>query len=719
MVDVHEDDGVPSSPPSLNATEDTLPSSPPPMKPKKKPPVTPRSFRRFFTPRSSLNAPNTRSRAIRNALQEITSSPALNRLGPAFPGVPDSSDCAIASSSPCQDPFRTPSKKRKLSFCGLSSPPLQSSPLRRVRIAPPIFDDAPSPKRGNIFAPADEIAGPEAEEPVETLQMPAPLRRSKVLGQMSSSLHVRSFGLSRRSRTTIRASSGTNWQDETSSFYSKSEDSHACWKGEYPVTPYCTASCNTNSLVAVGDEAGGIRLLDTSPDVENGFSSAYLSFPSMHKNSIMDLEFSSDDKLLATASGDQTSHIIDMTTQTPIYSLSKHTCSVKRVQFQPGSNNNVVATCSRDGSVNIWDLRYKAYDKPAFRLQCSLGDDDDDTLRPPAKMKYAQTSKTITGAHLERARTKSEQESQLRRDDTTVTSVSFLNPGREHLFVTSSESNACVRLWDLRTAYTLRRAAVPLASTRQPDSHSRFRQFGLTSLTFNTDGSRLYTLCRDGTIYAYSTPHLLLGNSPEMSQPNNTPGRRYPAEEAKAGLGPLYGFRHPRLMVGSFFVKIGLRRAADDKTELLSVGSSDNCAILFPTDERYLTPALASSTNQPPSTTPTTNTSLPPIQSTAEHRLRPCLRRSNSSSSLSDRLEHTIPIYQHGTALVEGHNKEVTAVSWAHGGELVTVSDDLHARCWREGPAARKLRRDGDINGQRWQCGWADVKDPSYDDDDA
>ncbi|KAM5442577.1 hypothetical protein MferCBS31731_002456 [Microsporum ferrugineum] len=712
MIDVHKD-AVPSSPPSLSVSEDTVPSSPPPMKPKKKPPVTPRSFRRFFTPRSSLNAPNTRSRSIRNALQEITSSPALNRLGPAFPSVPDSNEC---TSSPCQDPFRTPSKRRKLSFCGSSSPPLQSSPLRRVRIVPPNFDDE-SPRRSSLFAPVEDDLS-QLESPVEILQMPAPLRRSRALAQASPSLHLRSFGISRSSKRTIRASNGANWQDETASFYSQPEDNHPCWKGEYPVTPYCTASCNTNSLVAVGDEAGGIRLLDTSPDVEKGFSNAYLSFPSMHKNSLMDLEFSSDDKLLATASGDQTSHIIDMATQTPIYSLSKHTCSVKRIQFQPRSNNNVVATCSRDGSVNIWDLRYKAYDKPALRLQCSLGDDDDDSIRPPAKMKYAQTSKTIVGAHMERARTKSEQESQLRRDDTTVTSISFLNPGREHLFVTSSESNACVRLWDLRTAYSLRRAAVPLASTSQPDSHSRFRQFGLTSMTFNTDGSRLYTLCRDGTIYAYSTPHLLLGNSPEMLQSNNTSGRRYPAEEAKAGLGPMYGFRHPRLMVGSFFVKLSLRRAVDDKCELLSVGSSDNCAILFPTDERYLTPSLTPS-NSPPHATFSSNIPLSQIQSRVGHRLRPCLRRTHSSSSLPDRLEHTIPIYQHGTALVEGHNREVTAVSWAHGGELVTVSDDLHARCWREGPAARKLRREGDVNGQRWQCGWADVKDPSYDDDEA
>lgn len=435
-------------------------------------------------------------------------------------------------------------------------------------------------------------------------------------------------------------------------------------------------------------------------------------------NSIMDLEFSSDDRLLATASGDQTSLIIDMPTQTPIYCLSRHSSSVKRVQFQPGSNNNVVATCSRDGSINIWDLRYKSYDKPSLQLQCSLGSDADDTgRRSQTRMKYAQVSNSIRGAHSDRARHK-ESDAQSRREDITVTSIAFLHPGREHLFVSSSESNACVRLWDLRTAYSLRRKpSIPLASTRQPDSHSRYRQFGVTSMTFNTTGSKLYTLCRDGTIYAYSTPHLLLGSSPEMSL-SNAPARRYPAEESKAGLGPLYGFRHPRLMVGSFFVKIALRPSIDDKSELLAAGSSDNSAILFPTDERYLTPATSTTRLDDREVNTSPAIESPTATGTSVVRRRIGLRRTNSGTSLSERLDHTIPIYQNGTALTEGHQKEVSGVSWTNNGELITVSDDLTGRCWREGAMARNLRTGGDADGRRWQCGWANVNDPSYDEDE-
>ncbi|WEW57435.1 hypothetical protein PRK78_002902 [Emydomyces testavorans] len=703
---------IPSSPPALSASQDTLPSSPPSLKPKKRPPVTPRSFKRFFTPRSSLNGPNTRSivRTKCHILKDILTPPSsLKRNGPAFPNVPNDDK---AASKQLQDPLCTPSRKRKLSFCA-SSPPLQSSPLRRFRTAPTIYTD-PVDRQEDIeeIAPIYDtiLEEPTIEEPISK---PIPLRRSKTL-QASSSTFLRGLATSRSSRVSFRSPShGTAWQDETAKFYSRPDDLHRCWQDDHPTLPFCTAACHTNSLVAIGDEEGGIRILDTAKGDKLGFSQSYLSFQP-HMNSIMDLEFSSDDKLLATASGDQSSHIIDMPTQTAVYCLSKHSSSVKRVQFQPASNDNVVATCSRDGSVNIWDLRYKAFDKPSLQLRCSLASEGDNSTRiSTANMKYAQVSNSIRGAHSDRARPKGQIETQTHRDDISVTSISFLHPGREHLFVTSCESNACVRLWDMRTSYSLRRKmSTPLAVTKQPESHSRYRQFGLTSMVFNGDGSRLYTLCRDGTIYAYSTPHLILGSGNELSL-SKPQHRRFPAEEAKTGLGPLYGFRHPRLLVSTFFVKIALRRARDHHTELLAVGSSDNCAVLFPTDESYFN----RSSPTPGISLPADDTFQPPVPKGFSGR-RIGLRRTNSGTSLSERLEHNIPIYQLGTPLIEGHHKEVSAVSWTNNGELVTVSDDLHARCWREGPDARDLRVGGETEGRRWNCGWADVNDTEYDEEE-
>lgn len=460
--------------------------------------------------------------------------------------------------------------------------------------------------------------------------------------------------------------------------------------------------------MAVGDEEGGIRLLDSFKDDGRGFSAAYLGFRP-HMNSIMDIEFSSDDMLLATASGDQTSLVIDMTTQRPIHCLSNHVSSVKRVQFQPAANNKVLATCSRDGNVNIWDLRCKGFERPSLQVRCSLESEAENcSAVATPKMTYPHVLNTIHGAHAYTTPQKPTLDKTdappFGRSDITVTSLAFLPPGRENLFVTASEASASVRLWDLRTAHNNRRGrpVLPLSTTREPESHLKYRRFGLTSMTLGSDGARLYTLCRDGTVYAYSTSHLVLGDAPELSL-NNTRPRRSGGSD-KDGLGPLYGFRHPRLQVSSFYVKLAVRKATCDRPEMLAVGSSDHCAMIFPTDERYLqTPAQKAPEDFP------SRTSL--------FTTRSGLRRTNSGVGLSGRLEDTIPIYQSGTPLIEGHQKEVTGVSWTVDGELISVSDDYSARCWREGPEARNLRTGGEAEGRCWQCGWAATAD-SYDDED-
>ncbi|RDW78621.1 uncharacterized protein DSM5745_05473 [Aspergillus mulundensis] len=715
MTRGHDMPEVPRSEPIFSPTQE-IPSSPPSIasdaglrrKPKKPPPVTPRSFRRFFTPRSLQDSGlGNAVRTSRQALMAL-SSPAVNRLGPAFTRTLK----AAMSKPETIDLLRTPSKKRKLSFSSIGSP-LQSSPIRKVRVQGLVEDDE------GVEVPVKEIdvgaalrtnqdGPPPAAKPPLKVSTVAPVRRSKAL-PTSGALFMRSVMGTRANRVTMRANSGVGWQDLTSTFYSRPDDSYACTSssGDRLALPFCTAACNTNTLVAVGDEEGGIRLLDSAKDDKVGFSKAYLTFRP-HANAIMDLDFSSDDMLLATASGDQTAIVIDMATQKPVYCLSNHVSSLKQVKFQPAANNKVLATCSRDGNVNIWDLRCKGFEKPALQVQCSLESESEFDPAISSKMTYPQVLNTVHGAHawMPQITTPEKTEPQVARSDITVTSLAFLPPGRENLFVTASEANACVRLWDLRTAHSNRRGrpALPLSTTREPDSHIKYRRFGVTSMALGGDGSRLYSLCRDGTVYAYSTSHLVLGHAPELSLNNDRPRRSGGSD--KDGLGPLYGFRHPRLRVASFYVKIGVRKAAGDKPEMLAVGSGEPCAVIFPTDENFLDPSTQRQAAQPDQT-PTT-----PSFST-----RSGLRRTNSSIGLSQRLEDTIPIYPTGTPLIEGHKKEVSAVSWTVDGELITVSDDYSARCWREGSEARDLRAGGETEGRRWRCGWADTKD-SYEDED-
>jgi WD40 repeat protein len=112
-----------------------------------------------------------------------------------------------------------------------------------------------------------------------------------------------------------------------------------------------------------------VRLLESGRDGRPSFEKTYLSFR-VHANAVIDMCFSDDDTRLATASGDSTARVVDMTTQTVIGILGNHSASLKQVRFQPGVNNgNVLATSSRDGSVQIWDLRCKGLDGPANEVR--------------------------------------------------------------------------------------------------------------------------------------------------------------------------------------------------------------------------------------------------------------------------------------------------------------------------------------------------------------
>jgi WD40 repeat protein len=96
---------------------------------------------------------------------------------------------------------------------------------------------------------------------------------------------------------------------------------------------------------------------------------------------------------------------------------------------------------------------------------------------------------------------------------------------------------------------------------------------------------------------------------------------------------------------------------------------------------------------------------------------RPSLSRNLSSSRFPSLLADTIPIYEHGTPLIRGHDAEVTSVTWAKNGTLISVGDDCRVRHWKEGVQARDLRLSGEGQGKRWQSGWAVVGD-GFDDED-
>jgi WD40 repeat protein len=696
-----------------------------PPRPTRPPPITPRRFTKFFTPRPFHGHRSVRT--SRTALQNI-SGPALNQRANNQRRQRPENDrhASIPPGKPC-------GQKRKLSFTSA-----ESTPHRPTAFFLPSSQDIPddheasgtlvsrSPSRQvNIFedrhAHEEETTEGEEEEDDDedndAATWPYPprpvVRQYMTIGTSSSLLSSRISG--RRTRT--EPFSSNLWQHDTSAFYSAPSDAYSCTSLRGPVMtlPFCTASCNTNSLTAIGDEQGGIRLLDSASGDRDGFTKHYLALQHVHHNAVMDLTFSDDDALLATASGDQESHVVDMQTQQTIYRLCGHTASVKRVQFQPGSSSNVLATCSRDGNINIWDIRSPA-DRPSLHLRSSPSAQANDGLPAHPPTNYIRAAHTASYAKfrnadevtLECARERG------RYTDSSVTSLAFLpDPGRGHLLFSGSEADATIKLWDMRTMYNARRPRPhPVSTTAEPLNHRHHRRYGLTSLAFGGDGARLYTLCRDHTVYAYSTSHLILGDAPELSITASRPRR--PGGPERLGLGPLYAFRHPEFSVSTFYLKLAVRKATADKPELLAIGSSDNCAVIFPTSERFLNPSTQRTTR--PGSCLSSESTGNSRHDVPYSKMR---RQSAEFSTTSTQEYHSLPIYEHGTALIRGHEKEVTAVAWNYDGSLTTVSDDFTARCWREdGTVARQLRKGGEAQGRRWMSGWADVSDKTYDNED-
>ncbi|KAL9016586.1 MAG: hypothetical protein Q9185_006089 [Variospora sp. 1 TL-2023] len=706
-------------------------------KPKAQPTVTPRTFTRFFTPRSSIPK-GSKIGASRQALRDITASAAANRKSNGRRRSPKADTIVFHGIEDGSNQSTHNRKKRKTeSHDTTAVTPAGSSPLKHVSAPGHDFLNSSDVEHDSeLEYDLDEPVGHSVEALATSYAHHIePITRS--WAKPASGLLSRELGLGIPGQTHLPICRGSDWQMETADFYSNPQDSHTCNNPTDPsknTLPFCSIGCNTNSLVAIGDEEGGVQLLETAHDGKSQFCKPHLAFRP-HSNAILDLAFSPDDMLLATAAGDQTSQIIDMPSQRSVYTLAAHQATVKQIKFQPGSAN-VIATSSRDGSVRLWDLRCKGSDAPVRELRISLNgpSDGQTTTNGPRRMTFARCVDSIIDAHLYRGHPSmvvsqasmsnetydmpTRNQTHTRHGDHSITSLCFLPAGREHLLLTASEANANVRLWDIRTTYSHRRniEPIPLSSTRQPDSHTQHRTFGITSLAMSGDSARFYAYCRDNTVYAYSTNHLILGHAPELSTISSNTSTtssirrsRFSRTAEKEGLGPIYGFRHPLFHATSFYVKLAVRPAKDGKSELLAAGSSDGCAVLWPTDERYMRNRNPRIRDAATISTPRLGYSNPyatPPPSSSAPSACPSLPQTTSHARLND----TVPMYTHGTPLIRGHELEVTGLSWAHGGELVTVSDDCTARCWREDQSkARELRECGEGQGKRWECGWAEV----------
>ncbi|KAK6363218.1 hypothetical protein TWF730_000661 [Orbilia blumenaviensis] len=550
-----------------------------------------------------------RSERNRNPLAEVSSA-SVNEIPTSPTNVP-SSPLPLFSSSPLKTQLLTPDTTPDVTF------------LKKLQIAKggDGKDGFGLTASSRLVDDFEDIVKPRIRKPMPTSFSFQNLNRSLVGYEADGTTGIR---LGKRS-----------WITE--GFYSEKDDTSLFTDAQAGTQmPFCLATFNTSPMVAVGYECGAIRFLGTGPwgegsilakggYVYRGFSRESASVL-IHDNAIFDLSLSADDRYIASASGDQTCRVNDVEKQTPVAVLTGHTGSVKQINHSL-DDQNLLLTSSRDSNVHIWDLRTAG---------TSLGDNQGVNLKP---------INSIFGGH------------RVGDKGISVTSAvwSTRNP---YQIATASHNDAVIKVWDIRKSHFMKKSANsrPLVEYEAPKPRFHdfkpHRDYGITSLTFAPDGSRLYALCKDGNLYAYSTSHM--------------------------DHGPIHFYANSKLKTNSFYVKSSISRDG----AILATGSTDGTVVLFPTDEKYLSPA--------------------------EDDGLPVSHGAPASVTAAKELRNGT-----GTALIEGHNgKEVTGVAWDVNRNVISISDDCAARIWRDddnGARAEELRSELDwTNGNRHGCAWSE-----------
>ncbi|KAF7546963.1 hypothetical protein G7046_g9152 [Stylonectria norvegica] len=388
---------------------------------------------------------------------------------------------------------------------------------------------------------------------------PQPIRKFADRG-FEAQLLDRAHGFSSHTGRQYLSFPACDPRTETAAFTTGLPDAYQCGpqSGTDPVIPFCVTSLHHSPYTAIGDEAGIVHLFHTGKSEPGKQKVDQLL--DVYDNAIMDLSFSDNDMRLAVACGSKTGTVVDVPTQTIAAELRDgHTESLRQVAFQPNSGGNTIASSDRAGRVQIWDMRCSAAPIGSFSTA--------DSRRSSALNPFpARTVNTLDNTH--------ERTVEGITNSVSVTAIKWLPPGREHLLLSASEANACIKLWDTRYIKPRREIAdTPLATTLAPSTHA-WRPYGITSLALSSDAARLYAVCKDSTVYAYSMAHLMLGHAPELL--DGAPKRRPSGLE---GLDPLYGLKHDCLSVQSFYVKCAMRpRTGRHASDLLAVGSSADAA---------------------------------------------------------------------------------------------------------------------------------------------
>ena len=230
-----------------------------------------------------------------------------------------------------------------------------------------------------------------------------------------------------------------------------------------------------------------------------------LKYIALHNNSIKSIDFSKDQKILATGASNGWVKLWDLSTsqQLPVFIKSMHhecangsdlreyqlpkegeKCSVNSVRFLP--KNNLLATTGDDGTLRLWDINGKSLLPPIHAHQGSIK-----SLNPSPDGQILATAGedgmvilwNLNGKR--RAEIKVDQcnaNTELRDAKCSVNSVSFYPGGQQ---IVTAGNDDTVRLWNLNGTILL-----------QFEAH----QNGVETVRISPDGKQLATAGKDGTV---------------------------------------------------------------------------------------------------------------------------------------------------------------------------------------------------------------------------
>lgn len=252
---------TPATAKSSAALTNSLLSSPPRLPPsrgkeRRNPSITPRKFRRFFTPRSRVSSEPS---AARRALRDLT-APALNRCQtPSSPLKPISESNVFDDGVQAGQASGRRLKRRKTQHTPETSP-LQPSFLSSSPVLPDLSATRPallSPlssslhdRRSSLDFEDFEDDDSEDELPFQQFPTkgPVPLTSRGMAGQLAQRMTGGMPGVGYRSMSCPVA----DWRTETADFCSKPGDVHMCssHEGAARCIPFCATSCHSESLLS-------------------------------------------------------------------------------------------------------------------------------------------------------------------------------------------------------------------------------------------------------------------------------------------------------------------------------------------------------------------------------------------------------------------------------------------------------------------------------------